>query len=58
MPTGSGGNIGTGLTDLLRGAGHEVVLSDINPPPTSSSSPAATSHPIGRVQPGAGHRRL
>lgn len=33
LVTGAGGNVGSGMVGRLRAAGHEVVLSDLVPPP-------------------------
>lgn len=54
--TGAGGNIGSGITGLLRAAGHDVVLSDIGPLPDLEQFAGCEFHQID-VQAGFGLER-
>ncbi|HEX4213822.1 MAG TPA: NAD(P)-dependent oxidoreductase [Candidatus Dormibacteraeota bacterium] len=54
--TGAGGNIGTGVTALLRAAGHEVVLSDIDPLPDLEQFAGCEFHQVD-IQAGFGLER-
>ena len=54
--TGAGSNVGTGVAVLLRAAGHEVVLSDIDPLPDLEQFAGCEFHQVD-VQAGFGLER-
>ena len=54
--TGAGGNMGTGITPLLRQSGHQVVLTDINPLPDLEQFAGCDFHQLD-IQAGVGLER-